>query len=133
MIGLLLAVMMPICCCTAQVLGANLLGSDAACVTSLPSCCSGSTDTEDADRTEDGPCEGGCNCVRGQLENGGVLDRTTEALAHPAVAHPAIHADRSDCSAPSPEEPFLRTGGPPPDGDEDPSIPRIRGLLVIQV
>ena len=119
LVGLLLAVMMPLCCCTAQVLGANLLGSDAAVVASLPSCCSGTTDAEDGDCDDDGPCEGGCNCVRGQLEHGGALDRATDALAHPAIAHPAVHADPTECSPASQDEPILFAHGPPPESQPD--------------
>lgn len=135
LVGLLLAVLMPVCCCTTQVLGASLLSTGAAGDDQgrMISPCCGSCADVDATGSSDSPQpHDGCRCVRGQLETSSVTTEILEALACPLVAHPSEDpADRWDSlNRVAPEA--NRIHGPPEDSGPGVESRRLRRIVILQ-
>ena len=67
LVGLFMAMIMPLCCCSTQVLGQTVLDDETVMVRA-GSCCGGSAvaDSTDCDRSTDN--HNRCDCVRGHLD-----------------------------------------------------------------
>ena len=69
LVGLFMAVLMPLCCCSTQVLGEVML-DDTSPMTRIGSCCSGFADADTSDCDEPSGTHDRCDCVRGHLDGG---------------------------------------------------------------
>lgn len=136
LVGLLLAVLMPVCCCTTQVLGATLLSSDSVDgdrSRMVSSCCGSCVETDSGGSSDAPASHEGCQCVRGQLETSSVTGQVLDALAHPPVAHPRAEIDelRSMITGIDPRIEWIN--GPPEDSVPGLESRRLRRIIVLQV
>ena len=92
LIGLFMAVLMPLCCCSTQVLGEVML-DDTSPMTRIGSCCSGFADADTSDCDEPSGTHDRCDCVRGHLDGGIDTTSVIETLACPSVAHPSVETN----------------------------------------
>ena len=133
LVGLFMAVIMPLCCCSTQVLGQVVL-DDRSSMPRVGSCCGGAAeaDTSDCDRT--GDSHDRCDCVRGHLDGGVDTTSVMENLASPAVAHPSVETTllwKIDLETDLVEVPAA-ANGPPEDPGTTPSARRLRRIQILQ-
>lgn len=136
LVGLLLAVLMPVCCCTTQVLGAALLSTGGAgedLGRMISPCCGSCTEVDATGSSDSSKSHDGCRCVRGQLETSSVTNEVLEALACPLVAHPS--QDPAACwdSLNRIDTEAKRIHGPPEDSGPGVESRRLRRIVVLQV
>ena len=132
LVGLFMAVIMPLCCCSTQVFGAAVL-DESSQASLVVSCCSHCLDASASDSEDSSNSHDRCDCVRGQL--GGGVDTTTiiGSLASPAVAHPCIDSawvetgDEAD-----PAEALATATWPPDDPGTTPGARRLRRIVILQ-
>ena len=131
LIGLFMAVLMPLCCCSTQVFGDAVL--DGASTLRVSSCCSPCLDPSASDSEDSSDSHDRCDCVRGQL--GGGVDTTTiiGSLASPAVAHPCIETTVVVIGGETElMEAFACATRPPDDPGTTPSARERRRILILQ-
>ena len=136
LVGLLLAVLMPVCCCTTQVLGATLLSPDSVegdRISMVSSCCGSCTDDGSSGSSDAPAAHRGCQCVRGQLETSSVTGQVLDALANPPVAHPRAEIEQLWNSLNGAEPEIEWINGPPEDSIPGFESRRLRRIVVLQV
>lgn len=136
MVGLLLAVLMPVCCCTTQVLGSTFLNAGAAgddLGRMVSSCCGSCSDVDSTGSSESSKSHEGCRCVRGQLETSSITNEVLDALACPLVAHPSQELENHSVLLNSFDPDVDRIHGPPEDSGPGIESRRLRRIVVLQV
>jgi hypothetical protein len=131
---LLLAALMPLCCCTVQVLGDALGASEAASVVERPACCCGgattcSTDDEDAPANPEG-----CHCVR----TAPLLDSPSDQLMHTLTLPAPLMVAWTTATGETPRSADVAAavachGPPDDDGPPASSARRLRRAVILQV
>jgi hypothetical protein len=140
LVCLLLAAVMPSCCCTVQALGDVLDPDDPTSIVERPACCcaggASACSTEDGDDENDpAPSTEGCHCVR----SAPILDAPTDqVLARLTLPVPIMVAWASDASSSvadaNEHEPAVRANAPPDDdGPPATSARRLRRAIILQV
>lgn len=133
LVSLVLAVVMPLCCCTIQTLGAWSLG-DAETVAARPSCCCAAATACDDAPADGEPADEGCHCLRAAPVD--LVDHTPllDLLAFPPdVVTPAVTAIAwTDLGVDAAVAPI--GAGPPPNlGPPDACPRRLRRAVILQV
>lgn len=132
LVGLFMAVLMPLCCCSTQVFGEAVL-DETSTQARVVSCCSHCLDSSASDSEDSSNSHDRCDCVRGQL--GGGVDTTTiiGSLSSPAVAHPCIDWAFVEIGGDSnPAEPLATVTRPPDDPGTTPSARKLRRIVILQ-
>ena len=128
LVGLVLAVAMPVCCCTTSLFGDAVLGDDFGGAV-VASCCSGA----DVEEGSEPGTHDRCECVRGFIDAGACSATTLDALETPPIAHPLLSRASAtvtlDLDAGTPPSAF--EGPPDPDGST-PTSRRLRSVVLIQ-
>lgn len=129
LVGLILAVAMPVCCCTTSLFGDAVLGDDCGVAMVAAGCCSG----VDVDERSEPGTNDRCDCVRGFIDAGACSATTLDALETPPIAHPLLSSDPgtdpNGLEAGTPPSAF--EGPPDPDGST-PTSRRLRSVVLIQ-
>ena len=135
LVCLLLAVAMPLCCCTVQVFGDALASDPGVQATARPTCCcSVSSCPTDAEPDDDTPATDGCLCVRTAPILDAPTDQTLARLALPAAIMVAWTDAAPAASVSSDATPIPRSDRPPDEaGPPDASARALRRAVIIQV
>jgi hypothetical protein len=132
MVGLFMAVIMPLCCCSTQVLGQVVLDDETVMVRA-GSCCGGSAVVESTDCDQSTDPHDRCDCVRGHL--GGNADTATMigSLASPSVAHPIVETTFTGIDLRTdPARVIAAANGPPDETGTTPDARRLRRIVILQ-
>ncbi len=132
LVGLFMAVIMPLCCCSTQVLGQAVLDDETVMV-GASSCCGGSAvaDSTDCDRSTD-PHDR-CDCVRGHLDGNADTATVIGSLASPSVAHPSVETTFIGLDLGTDlVEVFATANGPPDETGTTPDARRHRRIVILQ-
>ena len=133
LIGLIMAVIMPLCCCSTQVLG-QVVVDDRSVIPSIGSCCGGPAVANASDCNQTDETHDRCDCVRGHLDGGVDTTSVMGHLASPAVAHPSVGTTPL-CKVDRPSslvEVAAAANGPPHDPGSTPSARRLHRILILQ-
>ena len=132
LVGLFMAMIMPLCCCSTQVLGQTVLDDETVMVRA-GSCCGGSAvaDSTDCDRSTDN--QNRCDCVRGHLDGNADTSTVIGSLASPSVAHPSVETTFTGFD-PGADlvEVFATANGPPDETGTTPDARRLRRIVILQ-
>lgn len=134
LVGLFLAVLMPLCCCTTHVFGDAVIDGEDRGLRSSASCCSHASDGTASESNESTGTNDRCNCVRGHLGGGIQTSTIIDTLAVPAIAHPASAANDQGLELDTElDRPAAREQVPPDDPGSTPSARQLRRIVVLQV
>ena len=132
LIGLFMAVIMPLCCCSTQVLGQAML-DDETSMTRVGSCCSGSADAGTSGCDESPDTHDRCDCVRGHLTVNTDATTVIGSLASPAIAHPIVETTAAEIDIRSDlMEVAAAATGPPDDPGTPDGARRLRRIVILQ-
>lgn len=132
MVGLFMAVIMPLCCCSTQALG-QVVSDDETVMVRAGSCCGGSAVVESTDCDQSTDPHDRCDCVRGHL--GGNADTATVigSLASPSVAHPSVETPCTGIHLGADLVEVVATAnGPPDETGTTPDARRLRRIVILQ-
>ena len=133
LVGLFLAVLMPLCCCTTQVFGDAVLNDGDRAPRAATSCCSHCVDAATPESGEPANPHDRCDCVRGQLGGGVETSTIIGMLAIPAIAHPTDTATGQRFEVELRLEPIPTVSSVPPDDPgTTPCARRLRRVVVLQ-
>ena len=133
LLGLFLAVLMPLCCCSTQGFGDAVLDDGDRAPRAAASCCSHSLDAKASESGEPTALHDRCDCVRGQLGGGVETSTIIGMLAIPAIAHPTDTATGQRFEVELRLEPIPTVSSVPPDDPgTTPCARRLRRVVVLQ-
>jgi hypothetical protein len=131
---LLLAAVMPLCCCTVQVLGDVLGADDEASIVERPACCCANASSCSTEGEDESPAPEGCHCVRTAPLLDAPTDQVLQTLTLPAPLMVAWTTALAEAPRSADVAAAVACHGPPDDdGPPASSARRLRRAVILQV